>query len=335
MEKVPFREADWAQKIQYMNEYDNFARLYGIRLVEYATGFARLRMEVQAIHLNSQGRIHGGWSSAMLIIGGGKAARSYGREVQITELTMNYYRGVESGVVLEIIANEKHRDAKFASYEVETRSEDGKLVVAGVVTFRILDRDVAYHLLPAPTAERELAHPLPIRSEKRVGLHEEVAGLRPCFKDSDWQAKLEYMNENENFYYSENLEVTEYGLGYCRAKLAPLQPRHFDAEGRLEPAWVAALMDPLIGKPSLSHGEFSVTAQMSISFFDLDVKGGIYGEGRERTRGEHFGVCDGDIWDEDGKLIASAACTMYLRHSEINFPREYPLNYPNGVCKTE
>lgn len=326
--RVPFAAADWPQKIRYMNEYDNFARLYGIRLVDYANGYARLEMELQPMHLNSQGSIHGGWSSALLVIGAGKAARSCGRDVRITELTMNYYRGAQDGV-LQIIAREKYRSSAVACYEAEVRRGDGRLIVDGTVSFEILDDELALHSLPLPDAERIPAHTSPIWPEERVGLHDEAAGLRPCFADADWQTKTEYMNENENFYYAENMEVTACGPGYCRCRL-PLLARHRDAVGLVEPAWIVALMDPLIGKPSLMNGEFSVTAQMTVNFFDLDAEGGLYGEGREKSRGDIFGVCGGDIVDATGKLLASGACTMYLRHTEINFRREHPLNYPAG-----
>lgn len=328
MNKLPFKDADFDEKIAYMNEYDNFARLYGIRLVEYAPGFARLNMQVKDVHLNSQGRIHGGWLSGLLVIAGCKAARSYGQDVRITQLTMNYCRNVPGGLVT-ITAEEKFRNHHTACYDVAMRTEEGKLLVAGSTAFVILPRDVPYHRLPPPTAEWYLVRERPIWPDNTCELHADVPGLRPCFAEVGWDARREYMNENENLFYGEGIRVTEFGPGLCRAEM-PILPRHCDAEGLLEPAWIAALLDPTMGKPSLSGGEFSVTAQMTIIFFDLAAKGKLVCQGKERARGEHFGVCDGDIWDADGKLLASGACTMFLRHSEINFRREHPLNYPNG-----
>lgn len=328
MNKVAFKDADYAQKIDYMNSYDNFARLYGVRLVDYAPGFARLNMQVAAKHLNSQGRIHGGWLSGLLIIAGAKAARSYGQEVQITQLTMNYCRNVPGGLVV-ITAQEKQRNRHTACYDVEMRTAEGKLLVAGSTAFAILDDDVAYSRLPLPEAEYYMLQDGPVWPEHTADLHAEIDGLRPCFSKVDWVSRRQYMNENENLFYAEGVTVTEFGPGLCRAQM-PVLPRHLDAAGLLEPAWIAVMLDPTMGKPSLSGGEFSVTAQMTINFFDLNAKGKLIAEGRELSRGEHFGVCNGDIWDETGKLLASGACTMFLRHSEINFRREHPLNYPNG-----
>lgn len=328
MRSVSFKEADFAEKIRYMNDYDNFARLYGIKLVEYAPGFARLQMRVQKQHLNSQGRIHGGWLSGLLVIAGGKAARSYGQEVQITQLTMNYCRNVPGGLVT-VCAREKYRNRHTACYEVEMRTEEGRLLVAGFTGFNILAEEVAYQLLPQPTAEWQPVRESPVWPEQRAELHADILGLRPCFSKVDWPSRRLYMNENENLFYAEGITVTEFARGYCAASMR-LLPRHFDARGILEPAWIAAILDPTMGKPSLSMGEFSVTAQMTINFFDLRAEGALRAEGRERSRGEHFGVCGGDVWDERGRLLASGACTMFLRHSEIDFRREHPMNYPNG-----
>lgn len=323
-----FKDMSWAEKVRCMNEYDNFARLYGIKLIELAEGYACLSMNVDKMHLNSQGRIHGGWLSGLLIIAGCKAARSYGQEVRITQLTMNYCRNVPGGKVI-ISAREKHRNRHTACYDVEMRTEEGRLLVAGSTAFQLLPEEVSYHLLPPPTAEWYMLQAAPVWPEECSDLHADISELRPCFSEVDWESRREYMNENENLFYAEGIKVTEFGPGLCRAEM-PILPRHLDSYGLLEPAWIAAMLDPTMGKPSLSGGEFSVTAQMTINFFDMAAEGKLIAEGRERTRGEHFGVCDGDIWDESGKLLASGACTMFLRHSEINFRREHPLNYPDG-----
>ena len=328
MAAVAFKDADWQQKIRYMNEYDNFARLYGVRLVEYAPGFARLQMQVDKMHLNSQGRIHGGWLSGLLIIAGSKAARSYGQEVQIASLTMNYCRNVSEGVIT-VTATEKYRNAHTASYQAEMHTAEGRLLTAGVVSFELLKEEVSYHLLPPPTAEWYLVRESPIWPEERADLHTDIAGLRPCFSRADWPVRRQYMNENENLFYAEGITVTDFGPGLCRAYMK-LLPRHFDARGLLEPACIAMVLDPTMGKPSLSGGEFSVTAQMSIDFYGPSAAEELVAEGRERTRGEHFGVSGGEIWDESGRLLATGSCTMFLRHSEIDFRREHPLNYPEG-----
>ena len=75
MTNLSFAEADFPQKMAYLNEADNFARLYDIRLVEYEADFACLEMQLTPMFLNSQGRLHGSWQAALIMIAAGKAAQ--------------------------------------------------------------------------------------------------------------------------------------------------------------------------------------------------------------------------------------------------------------------
>ena len=150
--------------------------------------------------------------------------------------------------------------------------------------------------------------------------------LRPPFIEADWPTKIEYMNENENFYYNEDICVTEYGPGFAKAEM-PVLPQHVGADGWLDPAWLAIFLDPLIGKPCLHTGHFCVTAQSSITFFEpkASLHGRLFGEAGERSRKPPFAVYAGSVWNEQGEELAYGVCTMYLRSTEINFRRERPL----------
>ncbi|MCX4266469.1 MAG: PaaI family thioesterase, partial [Firmicutes bacterium] len=118
MEKVSFARADWPQKMQYMNEYDNFARLYGMQLVEYAEGYACVEMQMKPDFLNSQLRLHGSWQAALILIAAGKAARSMGREMRPCKLNMNYHHGVREGL-LRVIARQKFASDNWLTVDVE------------------------------------------------------------------------------------------------------------------------------------------------------------------------------------------------------------------------
>lgn len=345
MTNLSFAEADFPQKMAYLNEADNFARLYDIRLVEYGADFACLEMQLTPMFLNSQGRLHGSWQAALIMIAAGKAARSRGQEVRPCKLNMNYHHGVQEGQ-LRILARVKQFGPNLITCDVEVHcrgdhslngdhastqevSED-ILVASGRVDFLPLPGLlVPLPLLELPEfflAERKQARPMPVYPPQRADLHAEVPGLRPCFKDSDWPGKREYMNENENFYYNEDICVTEYGPGFAKAEM-PVLPQHVGADGWLDPAWLAIFLDPLIGKPCLHTGHFCVTAQSSITFFEpkAPLHCRLFGEAGELSRKPPFAVYAGSVWNEQGEELAYGVCTMYLRSTEINFRRERPL----------
>ena len=64
--------------------------------------------------------------------------------------------------------------------------------------------------------------------------------LRPPFIEADWPTKIEYMNENENFYHSDGLEVVELGQGWVHMVM-PVQKRHLNLQGQVHGGWLAAL----------------------------------------------------------------------------------------------
>ncbi len=213
MTNLSFAEADFPQKMAYLNEADNFARLYDIRLVEYEADFACLEMQLTPMFLNSQGRLHGSWQAALIMIAAGKAARSRGQEVRPCKLNMNYHHGVQEGQ-LRILARVKQFGPNLITcVEVHCRGDhslngdhastqevsEDILVASGRVDFLPLPGLlVPLPLLELPEfflAERKQARPMPVYPPQRADLHAEVPGLRPCFKDSDWPGKREYMRQ--------------------------------------------------------------------------------------------------------------------------------------------
>ena len=268
---APFKSLSWQEKMDYVNTYANFARLYGIRLVDFAKGYAALTMTISPQHWNSQKRLHGGWSAGLAVIASEYASWSYGHNVQVTSLSINYYKGVAQGELL-ITAREKHFDGLFMVFDIEINTNDQEhiLVAGATVSVLCLPVDIEWHLQPQPSYPREQARPLPVWPKRQYALDQEVLGLRPSFKRSDWGGKMEYLNETENFYYTEDIRLTHYEAGRACIEFAPLKKQHMGPDGNLDPAWVAILVDQLIGKASLYNGEFNVTAQTSINFYEIE-----------------------------------------------------------------
>jgi uncharacterized protein (TIGR00369 family) len=149
--RPPFAEADWATKIEYLNENDNFYYSDGIELVELSPGYAHMIMPVKSRHLNSQGNVHGGWTAALIGQAAGKAALSYGYFVTPEQLSMNYHNDC-SGGVLHAYAREKNRGKHLGIYTVDVQNESGDLVVSGTVTLYIQDK-----LIDFPQEKRDVS----------------------------------------------------------------------------------------------------------------------------------------------------------------------------------
>ena len=114
--------------------------------------------------------------------------------------------------------------------------------------------------------------------------------LRPPFIEADWPTKIEYMNENENFYHSDGLEVVEIGQA--------------------------------AGKAGLSYGYFVTPEQVSLNYHNSCAGGVLHAVAKEKNRGKHLGIYTVDVRDEADLLIASGTATLYIQDKQVDFPRE-------------
>lgn len=145
--------------------------------------------------------------------------------------------------------------------------------------------------------------------------------IRPAFIDADWPTKIEYMNENENYYHDNGMTVVDYDFGYCKIEME-VKPRHLNSQGSIHGGWMSAIIDQAGGKAALSYGHFVVTAQLSINYHRGCKGGKITAIGREKNRGKHLGVYDVEVHDDNDRLLATGTVTLYILDREINFKRE-------------
>ena len=149
----------------------------------------------------------------------------------------------------------------------------------------------------------------------------EPGGLRPAFKDADWATKIEYINEHENFYFSDGLELVEFRQGFAHMIL-PVQPRHLNSQGMVHGGWLASLIGQAAGKAALSYGYFVTPEQMSLNYHNVCTGGVLHAVATEKNRGRHLGIYTVDVRDDSDLLIASGVVTLYIQEKEIDFPRE-------------
>ncbi len=145
--------------------------------------------------------------------------------------------------------------------------------------------------------------------------------LRPAFKDADWATKIAYINENENAYYSDGIELVELAEGYARMVM-PLLPRHLNLQGNVYGGWLATMVGQAAGKAAMSYGRFVTPEQLSMNYHTTCSGGTLHAVAQEKNRGRHLGIYTVDVTDDKGELIASGTVTLFIQDKEIDFPRE-------------
>jgi LAO/AO transport system ATPase/phenylacetic acid degradation protein PaaD len=122
---------------------DNVAKLLGIELVSASMGSTTLRMKVMPIHINFNGRCHGGAVFALGDMALGLACNSYGTVASLVDGQLSISRAVEEGEWLVAHAYEVSRSRKIGSYQVMiTRARDGEHIAMLHGTVYLLDKSV-------------------------------------------------------------------------------------------------------------------------------------------------------------------------------------------------
>lgn len=122
---------------------DGFARLLGIELIAALPGSATVRMQVQPMHINFNGRCHGGAIFSLGDTALGLACNSYGQIATLVDAQLSITSAVEPGEWLVAHAFEVSRSRKIGSYRVNvTRAKTGTYVAGLHGTVYILDKSL-------------------------------------------------------------------------------------------------------------------------------------------------------------------------------------------------
>ncbi|BDZ71117.1 PaaI family thioesterase [Methanobacterium petrolearium] len=115
------------EKILEFFENDRFAAHNNIEVVDIAPGKATTRMEVNDIHLNGVGTVHGGALFTMADFTFALAANSHGTVTVAINANISYLKAVKNGV-LTAEARELSSGGRIASYTVDIYDESRDLV---------------------------------------------------------------------------------------------------------------------------------------------------------------------------------------------------------------
>jgi len=115
------------EKIRKFFENDRFADLSNIEVVSIAPGKASAQMEVQEMHLNGVGTVHGGALFTLADFTFALAANSHGTVTVAINANISYLKAVSKGL-LTAEARELSGGGRIASYTVDIYDESRDLV---------------------------------------------------------------------------------------------------------------------------------------------------------------------------------------------------------------
>lgn len=106
---------------------DAFARGAGIELIEVLPGRARVKMDVNEMHKNSHGTVHGGAIFTLADAAFALASNSHGIPAAAINASISYMKAARSGS-LYADAVEYAKNPKLATYTVDVTDESGEKI---------------------------------------------------------------------------------------------------------------------------------------------------------------------------------------------------------------
>jgi acyl-CoA thioesterase len=106
---------------------DAFAEYCGIKITEIRPGCSKVKMPVQAHHLNSLGMVHGGAVFTLADMAFASAVHSRGRQAVAINTTISFVKAAKTDT-LYAEAKETSRNQKIATYDVRVTDASGDVV---------------------------------------------------------------------------------------------------------------------------------------------------------------------------------------------------------------
>jgi uncharacterized protein (TIGR00369 family) len=127
-------------------------------------------------------------------------------------------------------------------------------------------------------------------------------------------ARLRHHVESSAFHAWAGLELVTVEVGEVEVALK-LEPHHLNPGGILHGGLIATLADTAIGlaiRSALPEDRTHVTAQLDVHFLERADHGTVRATGRAVRVGGRMAYGEGDVRDEDGRLLARASGTFIV-----------------------
>jgi uncharacterized protein (TIGR00369 family) len=125
---------------QYFDEAVTFSRHIKARVEKVEPGNAVCHIDVEDVHLNGNGTLHGGVYASLIDNAMGLAvAALVGLRTATIGLDVHFLGAVREGRIV-CSAEVVHRTRRIATVEAKVRDGEGNLVALGTGTFRIFEK---------------------------------------------------------------------------------------------------------------------------------------------------------------------------------------------------
>lgn len=125
---------------RYFNEEVTFSRHIGAKVSEVEAGRADVYIDVEEVHLNGTGTLHGGvYASLMDNAMGLSVLALVGVRSATIQMDVHFLGSVSEGRIIcrsEVV----HRTRRTATAEAKVQDETGNLVAMGTGTFRVFEK---------------------------------------------------------------------------------------------------------------------------------------------------------------------------------------------------
>ena len=125
---------------RYFNEEVTFSKHIGAKVEEVEPGRSVLYLDVEDVHLNGVGTLHGGVYASLMDNAMGLSVLAL-VGVRTATIEMNvHFLGAVSGGRITCESEVVHRTRRTATAEAKVRDADGNLVAMGTGAFRVFEK---------------------------------------------------------------------------------------------------------------------------------------------------------------------------------------------------
>jgi acyl-CoA thioesterase len=126
----------------------------------------------------------------------------------------------------------------------------------------------------------------------------------------------EYFATGDLFARHNGIELDDIGPGRARASMK-IEPYHFNGAGTVHGGAIFTLADYAFAAASNSHGRLAMGINTSVSFVKAALKGTLYAEASEQSKGPKLASYSVMITDDDGDVVAIFQGMVYRKKESI------------------